>query len=157
MDLDFSLHFEKLHILWWKIVLPHVASRHKVHANSIKDYIETMTDLTCMPCYCYSFAVGVEWRRPDLRGYCYLRREVVGCGCLGRSGLPRVRFRHCLHAHHLLPHRPRRHSWFKAHLLPLRISSAVLQYSYRPHWFERSVSSVSPKDCRRRSLAVLDT
>jgi urea transporter len=40
MDLDFSLHFEKLHILWWKIVLPHVASRHKVHANSIKDYID---------------------------------------------------------------------------------------------------------------------
>jgi hypothetical protein len=34
-------------------VPPHMASRHKVHANSIKNYIETMTDLTCMPCYCW--------------------------------------------------------------------------------------------------------
>jgi hypothetical protein len=48
-------------------VPPHMASRHKIQANSIKDYIETMTDLTCMPCYCYSFAVGVERRWPDLR------------------------------------------------------------------------------------------
>jgi hypothetical protein len=48
-------------------VPPHMASRHKVHANSIKDYIETMTDLTCMPCYCYSFAVGVEQRWSDLQ------------------------------------------------------------------------------------------
>ena len=46
---------------------PHMASTYKVHANSIKDYIEIMTDFTCIPCYYYSFAVGVEWKRPELR------------------------------------------------------------------------------------------
>ena len=60
IDLQISLHFERLHILWWKIVPPYMASIHKVHANSIKDYIETMTDFTYMPCYCYSFVIGVE-------------------------------------------------------------------------------------------------
>jgi hypothetical protein len=48
-------------------VPPHMVSTHKVHANSIKDNIKTMTDLTSMPYYCYSFAGGVERRRPDLR------------------------------------------------------------------------------------------
>jgi hypothetical protein len=48
-------------------VPPYMVSTHKVHANSIKDYIETMMDLTSMPCYRYSFVVGVERRQPDLR------------------------------------------------------------------------------------------
>jgi hypothetical protein len=137
-------------------VPPYMASTHKVHANSIKVYIETMTDLTSMPCYCYSYAVGVERRQPIYGEYCYLRPEVVGCRCLGRLVLPHICFHHCLHTHHLLPHWPRHHSWFEAHLLPPKISSAILQYSYWLHWSERSVLSVSPRGCYHRSPLVLD-
>ena len=116
-----------------------------------------MTDLTSMPCYSYSIAlstaVGVERRWPSLR------RVLLSTprGCLGRSVLPHICCHHCLHAHHLLPCCLCCCSWFKTHLLPPKISSAVLWYLYWPHWSEQIVSSVSPRGCQCRSLPVLDT
>ena len=135
---------------------PHMASTHKVHANSIKDYIETMIDFTCMPYYCYSFAVGIERREPDLRKV--LLSMPRGCrmqmfGSFGAS----LRTFPSLSSCSLSPSTSyRRHSWFKPHLLPPKLSSAILQYSYQPHWSKQSISSVSQKDCHRRSLPILD-
>jgi hypothetical protein len=52
-----------------------------VHARVMqiqsKTYIETVTEFTCMPCYCYSSAIGVDRRRSDLRTI--LLSTLVGC------------------------------------------------------------------------------
>ena len=133
-----------------------MANTHKVHANSIKDYIETMTNF--FACHVTDIHLPQELNRDGsiYGGYCYLRLEVVRCRCLGPLVLPHICFHHCLHSHHLLPQRACHHSWFEPHLLPPQISSAVLQYSYQPHWFKQSVSSISPKDFCRQSLSVLN-